>query len=189
MLCAVRFAVIALVCVPLACATGDAERSKFIGETLRQRAKHVKSADRDKILEGLLRAERRTEVDALLLLAVAEEESHFKRHAKSRRGALGLMQIRPATGRDVCKRNGIPWNGEATLFDPSTSLLIGATYLAELRERFGSWDLALTAYNEGPTRAKRAADRKRHPSSRYAVRVLKRYETFRQAAGKVADSS
>ena len=34
---------------------------------------------------------------------------------------------------------------------PSVNVLIGATYLAELQARFGTWDLALTAYNHGPT--------------------------------------
>ena len=151
-------------------------------ETLQERASHLQKADHREIARGLSRAERKTGVDALLLLAVMEEESHFRPRAKSRRGALGLMQVRPATGRDVAKRNRISWSGEASLFQPSVNILVGAAYLRELRERFGSWDLALTAYNHGPTRARQLAGGGRNPSSRYAARVLRRFESLRQAA-------
>jgi soluble lytic murein transglycosylase len=97
----------------------------------------------------------------------------------SRRGAVGLLQVQRATGQDVARRHEIEWDGRASLLEPSTNLLIGGVYLRELRERFGSWDLALTAYNEGPTRARRASRRGRTPSSRYAARVLRRFEELR----------
>jgi soluble lytic murein transglycosylase-like protein len=173
----------ASVCLSLACATWNAERTGFITGFLEERAKHLRSADRGEIVRGLMRAERKTGVDALLLLSVMEEESHFKLRARSRRGAMGLMQIRLVTGQDVAERNGIPWRGEVSLFEPSVNILIGATHLAELQERFGSWDLALTAYNQGATNARRAMKRGRNPSSRYADRVLRRFDSLRQAAG------
>jgi soluble lytic murein transglycosylase-like protein len=175
-------AVMAFVCFPLACVTGDADRNLYLREVLQKRAKHQPDSVREEILRGLVRAEVRTGIDVFLLLAVIEEESHFRPRVKSHRGALGLMQVRPSTGRDICRRHGIPWDGEATLFEPSINIRIGATYLLELEERFGSWDLALTAYNEGPTRARRAAMRGRKPSSRYASRVLRRTESLRGAA-------
>jgi len=109
-----------------------------------------------------------------------EEESHFRPLARSRRGALGLLQIRAATGRDVAERSRIPWKGEVSLFEPSTNLLIGATYLAELRNTFGSWDLALTAYNQGPTRARKIGARGTKRSSRYSEQVLRQFEVLRR---------
>ena len=171
---------IAAVCGLLACATADSKRTDFIVSILQQRARHLPDGDHGEIARELIRAERETGVEALLLLAVAEEESHFKARAKSRRGALGLLQVRPETARSVAERNGIPWDGAASLYEPSVNILIGATYLAELRERFESWDLALTAYSHGPSAARRAARRGRSPSSRYAARVLRRFESWRQ---------
>jgi soluble lytic murein transglycosylase len=151
-------------------------------ETLQERAEHLGSAERREIARGLIGAERKTGVDAFLLLAVMEEESHFKQRARSRRGALGLLQVLPETGREVAQRNRISWKGEASLFQPSVNILIGAAYLAELRERFGGWDVALTAYSHGPTKARELARRGRKPSSRYAARVQRRFESLQQAA-------
>jgi soluble lytic murein transglycosylase len=164
----------------LACTTSNSERVDLVDGILQERASHLQGADRDGIARELIRAERETGVDALLLIAVVEEESHFQTRAKSRRGALGLMQVRPGTARAVAERNRISWEGAPSLYQPSVNLLIGATYLTELRKRFGSWDLALTAYNQGPTAAKRAAKRGRSPSSRYSARVLRRFESLRQ---------
>lgn len=174
-------------CALLACFGVDAERTYFITGVLQQRARHLPRSERNEIVAALLKAERKTGVDALLLLAVAEKESHFRPRARSRRGALGLAQVRPSTAREVCRRNRIPWKGDASLFEPSFNLQIGAIYLSELRERFGSWDLALTAYNRGPTEARRAAARGKSPSSRYAARVLRGLETLREEAGKATD--
>jgi soluble lytic murein transglycosylase-like protein len=172
-------AVALAICLPLACSGTDRARLDHVTGILRQSAEHLDQDERSEIATGLLRAEHRTGVDAFLLLAVAEEESDFRPRVASHRGALGLLQIRPATARAVARRHQISWDGESTLLEPSTNLLIGAAYLRELHERFGSWDLALTAYNQGPTRARRLEKRGRNPSSRYAVRVLKRFEFLR----------
>jgi soluble lytic murein transglycosylase len=161
-----------------ACAS-DSNTVRFIDEILQRRATHLADGDRRDVAVALIRTERRTGVDTLLLLALMEEESHYKYRARSRRGALGLLQVRPATGREVAERNRIPWDGEDSLFEPTVNILIGGTYLSELKNRFGSWDLALTAYHQGPTKAKKAANRGRTPSSRYAARVLRRFEAFK----------
>ena len=109
-----------------------------------------------------------------------EEESHYRIRAKSRRGAIGLMQIRPLTARHLAERNGVAWRGADQLYDPARNVQLGAAYLEELRDDFGSWDLALTAYNAGPQAARKARKRGKKPSSSYARRVLGRYERFRQ---------
>lgn len=153
----------------------------FLEALLDERAPHLDSTERSRIVSALLRAEARAGVDALLLAAVAEMESHFRRSVRSRKGAVGLLQIRPVTAGAVAERHAIRWSGADALEDPAVNALIGAAYLSELRERFGSWDLALTAYNQGPTRARRLQRRGASPSSRYATRVLKRYEMLKQA--------
>jgi soluble lytic murein transglycosylase-like protein len=173
----------------LACTSPNAERADRVTDLLRRLASHLDHDDRSEIAAGLMQAERESGVDVFLLLAVAEEESDFRPRATGRRGALGLLQIRPSTGRDVARRYQLSWEGEKTLFDPSVNLVVGALYLRELRERFGSWDLALTAYNHGPTRARRIEKRGRSPSSRYAARVLERFESFRGTFNATDDTS
>ncbi len=82
-------------------------------------------------------------INARFLAAVAEAESAFQPHAVSHKGARGLMQIMPATGR----RFGA---SAAELFEPAVSLDVGARYLAWLRQRFdGSIELTLAGYNAG----------------------------------------
>jgi soluble lytic murein transglycosylase len=174
------FVALGPLCCLLACATAETEREDLIVTILRERAAHLHRSERREIARELSRAERETGVHALLLLAVAEEESHFRVEAKSRRGALGLLQVRPATARDVAARHRIRWSGPPSLFEPSVNIRIGAAYLAELEERFGAWDPALTAYNRGPTAARKAVTRGRRPTSRYAGRVLKRFAHFQE---------
>jgi len=84
------------------------------------------------------------------------------------------LQIQAVTAMEVAERNGIGWSGPEQLLDPGFNARIGAAYLANLHERFGSWDLALTAYNRGPAKAKRLSGRT--PSSGYSARVLQRFE-------------
>lgn len=78
-----------------------------------------------------------------LLAAVAWAESRFDAHAVSHKGARGLLQLMPSTG----KRFGLK---PRELFDPGKNLDAGARYLAELADRFQN-DLALVlaAYNAG----------------------------------------
>jgi len=88
---------------------------------------------------------------------VVETESAFRPAATSGRGALGLMQLRPSTAAEVARALGIPYGGPADLYDIEVNIRLGTAYLHMLRRRFGTLDLALQAYNIGPTRLSRAA--------------------------------
>lgn len=91
-------------------------------------------------------------VEEPLVLAVIRQESLFDPDARSSAGAHGLMQIMPATAKNVAKRLGI---GRPALHDPAVNLTVGHAYLAEMIRDFdGSYVLALAAYNAGPTRAR-----------------------------------
>lgn len=81
-------------------------------------------------------------LDGLLLAALVEVESGFRPDVISPQGAIGLMQVMPATGTQY---------GAENLTDPRTNLATGAEYLSDLLEDYGgSLDLALAAYNAGP---------------------------------------
>lgn len=103
------------------------------------------SAQVMEIKQQIKRYAREIGVPASLALAVAHHESGFTPDAISRKGALGVMQVMPETALDY----GV---SERELYDPKTNIRVGLTYLQEQRNRFGQLDLALAAYNAGPTR-------------------------------------
>lgn len=84
------------------------------------------------------------------------------------------MQLRPPTAADVAARHGIAYEGDEDLHDPATNVAIGSTYIAELKQEFGTWELALAAYLNGPTKVRTALEQGRQIRSRYAKRVLRR---------------
>ncbi len=87
---------------------------------------------------------------------VARSESLFMPDVSSGAGAVGLMQLMPATGRETARRAGIPFDGQRTLLNPDTNVALGTTYLAEMLQRFGNHRvLATAAYNAGPGRVDR----------------------------------
>lgn len=100
--------------------------------------------------EALIREAKRNGVEASLVLAVIHTESGYFNFARSSVGALGLMQIMPATGEMLAREAGIPWTGAEMLFDPELNLRFGTRYLALLHARYGNWTRALAAYNWGP---------------------------------------
>jgi len=100
--------------------------------------------------EALIAESKRNRIDPALVLAVMHTESGYYNFARSSVGALGLMQIMPATGEMLARDAGIPWTGPDMLFEPELNLRLGTRYLALLHARYGSWTRALAAYNWGP---------------------------------------
>ncbi len=89
-----------------------------------------------------------------LVFGLIRQESEFDADAISRANALGLMQLLPATARQVAEGLGVPHNQARLLRDPAHNMLLGSTYLAQRIDRFrGSLVLALAGYNAGSTRA------------------------------------
>jgi len=85
--------------------------------------------------------------------AVARSESLFMRDVRSGAGAVGLMQLMPATGRDVARDIQLPYSGLETLTDPDSNIRLGTTYLGQMAARYdGNQVLATAAYNAGPHR-------------------------------------
>lgn len=83
---------------------------------------------------------RKHRVPEELFLRLVNQESRWNTTARSHKGALGLAQLMPATARALRVNPG----------DPHENLEGGARYLAQQYRKFGSWRLALAAYNAGP---------------------------------------
>jgi soluble lytic murein transglycosylase-like protein len=106
-------------------------------------------------------AAAKTGVPLSLLVATAYEESSMDPGAQSHAGAHGLLQVMPATAREL------RLDGD----DAETNVLAGARYLRQMLDRFGSVDLALAAYNAGPTAVTRAGAAPTVDTLRYVKNV------------------
>ena len=121
------------------------------------------------------RAAQRHSVDELLLAAVVEAESSFNAMAVSPVGALGLMQVMPATAASY---------GAGDPLNPAVNVDLGARYLSRLLNRFGGdLELALAAYNAGPGAVDRYEGMPPYRETRaYVGKVLSRYVDHHQRA-------
>ncbi len=97
-----------------------------------------------------------------LLVAVAWEESRMDPHARSAAGARGLLQLMPRTARSL----------GSSADNPRASISAGARYLSEMLNRFGgNLELALAAYNAGPTAVESAGRAPTLTTLRYVKNV------------------
>lgn len=100
------------------------------------------------------RASRQSGLPVHWMMALTRQESAFSPVAKSPVGATGLMQLMPATAREVAQRNGIGFSQDK-LTQPDYNILLGSSYLKSVYQRFSdNRVLASAAYNAGPGRVR-----------------------------------
>jgi peptidoglycan lytic transglycosylase len=106
--------------------------------------------------EDIIRQQARDkDLDPTLIAAVIYAESKF-RDQTSAAGAKGLMQILPATARDIARKSGGVSFSEEDLGTPQVNIAYGSYYLRYLLDRYGDNDvLAIAAYNAGETNVDR----------------------------------
>lgn len=133
-------------------------------------------------------------LDPYLVSAVVYVESKFDPQAKSSSGALGIMQIMPATGKWVAEKLGLEEFQEKDLYDPEINIAIGCWYLADLRGEFGNnLVIMLAAYNGGRGNVKQWLEEERwtgehstveqipFPETRnYILRVMAAYKEYKR---------
>ncbi len=103
--------------------------------------------------KALYRLAGRYRVDPLMLAAIIKAESSFFPYAESRQGALGLMQLMPATAEQLAQELKLNYHDAEDLYEPATNLRLGAFYYSKLLKSFdGNVVLALAAYNAGPNK-------------------------------------
>lgn len=104
--------------------------------------------------EELNLASKSTKIETTFLYAIARQESAFAPEVRSPAGAMGLMQLMPATAKETANKIGVKYK-YWDLIKPSNNIELGSSYLHQLLDQFkGNHILAAAAYNAGPNRVK-----------------------------------
>ena len=105
--------------------------------------------------DEVLALSERKGLEAAWTYGVIRRESAFTTDARSSRGALGLMQLMPATAKRISRSERVRYRGASTLLQPETNLKLGTGHLAKMLKRFDEQTvLATAAYNAGARRVK-----------------------------------
>jgi soluble lytic murein transglycosylase len=149
---------------------------KFVRESVRRELPDNAKRQASRLADTILSESRKYGFDPIFLMAVIKNESSFRPKVRGTSGEIGLMQLMPATAREIARREKIKWRGAVkTLEDPQTNVRIGAAYLNFLRERLDSHGrLYLSAYNMGMGNLKHARARSIWPKD-YVQAVMHRY--------------
>jgi soluble lytic murein transglycosylase len=95
-------------------------------------------------------------IDAAWIFAVMRQESTFVPNALSPVGAMGLMQLMPATAREVSRKLKMGSINKSRILQPETNIRLGSSYLKQLHDQFNGWlMLATPSYNAGSKRTLR----------------------------------
>lgn len=140
-----------------------------------------------KIAKAALRdASQRHAIDYELLQALIAAESGFDAQAVSPKGAIGLMQLMPATAQRYGVQSDKKGSVETKLFDPRVNIAAGSRYLRDLISMFpGELDLAIAAYNAGEGAVQRAGNKipNYKETQNYVKTVLQLYAYLKPGAG------
>lgn len=134
--------------------SNEEESVRLIGRLVGEYATGLDAAEEGRLARAIYRECSKHGLDPLLLVALIHVESAFQNFSESSKGARGLMQILPSVGRSVAEAADIPWEGDETLLHPRKNIRIGVSYLKKLIDEFQDIELALAAYNIGPTALK-----------------------------------
>lgn len=135
-----------------------------------------------RVSEVILEESRKRNLDPMLVLAVIEVESRFQYSAISPVGARGIMQIMPGTGKFLTDTRADEIGVKPVVFrpesldDPILNIRLGVYYLDDLRKQFRNLNLALLAYNIGPSEIQTRLENNEQVSDEYAVLVRDAYK-------------
>jgi soluble lytic murein transglycosylase len=139
--------------------------------------------------ESIVRGHARNyDLDPAFLAAVIEQESKFDATARSSAGAIGLMQLQPATAKGIALRTGGSKFVLSDLYDPELNVRYGSWYLHHLMLKYKDERLALAAYTAGQQNVDRwraAGEDIQFPETRaYVDKVERLKKLYRRAYAK-----
>lgn len=181
--------------VPLAASvleTGKSQTDPNVAIAIDYLARHgtgLTESEIEEVAAAVVRESLRYGFDPKLVLAVIHIESRGDVFALSPAGAMGLMQIMPATGEELAADFEILWTGPRTLFHPVPNVQMGIAYLRQLEDRYGNLHTALAAYNWGPGRIDARIRRGSALPAGYSRLVLSAYGTHGMQQRVMASSS
>jgi soluble lytic murein transglycosylase len=129
-----------------------------------------------KIIRSIIKSSTETNLDPYLVTCIIEVESSFRINAISRKGAVGLMQVKPSVASSIAEE--IMFDGNFDLLSPEDNIRLGTYYLSKLIEHFGDLETALLAYNLGPTRVVESLKSKEKLPERYLKKIKGCYSKF-----------
>jgi soluble lytic murein transglycosylase len=147
---------------------------------LDQVAPTLASRDKRQLVQLIYQESQEQGIDPGLIVALIKTESGFRNTAYSTAGARGLMQLRLPTAQEIAQEMGLKWKGSKSLHEPQLNIRMGTYYLAKMFQRFEDLELALTAYNIGPTALGRLITSQADMPQKYSRRVLKNYQLLEQ---------
>lgn len=134
--------------------------------------------DYKRVAQAIIDQSMKYNMDPVFLMSVIQGESSFDPERLGTLDEIGLMQLRPSTAQWICEKFGMKYKGAQSLFDPVTTITIGAAYLNYLRDKFDSHaQLYLAAYNMGARNVGQALDKNVWPKD-YPAHVMKFYVEF-----------
>jgi soluble lytic murein transglycosylase len=128
------------------------------------------------IAEIVFKESSKKKVDYRLVLAIMKIESNFRQEAVSRKGARGLLQVKPSLAKYIAQDVGVDWRGDASLDEPENNIKIGVHFFSQLIDDFENINMALHAYHVGPTKLRAIVTDKKKPHKRFLNLVLDEYD-------------
>lgn len=126
----------------------------------------------------ILKAAEEFNLDPYMIISIMRQESAFNPKALSPADAYGLMQLLPATAKNIARQTGLPVPTTRQLFDPEINIRLGAANIKSLLKRFKNrWVLALSSYNASPRVAAKWLDTRWRPESLEFIEEIPYTET------------
>ena len=147
----------------------------------------ISDAEAWRVSEVILEESGKRHLDPMMVLAVIRVESGFQYTMVSPMGARGIMQIMPATGKALTETLSGEYGFHPASFrpesldDPLLSIRLGVYYLHDLTKQFRSLNLALLAYNAGPSQIQNHLVKNIAFSDEYATLVFDAYHSLKQS--------
>lgn len=156
----------------------EAESLQYVTYVLGKYRTGLGIKEEERLAKVILGEAEAYDIDPVFVLAIIKTESAFYNWSRSVKGAVGLMQILPRTGKMVAEDLGLKWDGEGTLFNPYMNVKLGIHYFSYLRARHGNdTKKTLAAYNIGPI----SGDE--YVPQAFANRVLANYRELKEREG------